>query len=111
MFVVRARFRLADATEMSGYLTPPAGGDDGLGILQPIIIAAGGQVLFWWGSIEHPRSFVAESYARLGKIRPSQVFPLEFWSDARILGGPVRGRLPGFLVLEDWRSGRTKIVT
>lgn len=111
MFVVRARFRLADSTEMSGYLTPPVQGDSSLGTLQPIIITGEGQVLFWWGAIEPPRSHVAASYRRLGKALPSHVFPLEFSSDVPMIGGPVRGQLPGFLLLEDWQSGRTRIVT
>lgn len=110
-FVVRARFRLADSTEMSGYLTPPVQGDDSLGTLQPIIVTAEGQVLFWWGSIEPPRSEITGFYHRLGKGSPAQVFPLEFASDVPLIGGPVRGHLPGFLVLEDWGSGRLRVVT
>jgi hypothetical protein len=111
MFVVRARFRLADATEMAGHLTPPVQGDRSLGTLQPVIITAEGQVLFWWGSIEPPRSDIAASYRRLGKTLPRQVFPLEFSSDVPLIDGPLHGQLPGFLVLEDWQSGRTRIVT
>ena len=49
MLIVRARFTLADGTVMSGYLTPPVQGDDGLGTLQPVVITPGGQVGFWCG--------------------------------------------------------------
>jgi hypothetical protein len=49
MFVVRARFVLADGTLMSGYLTPPVQGQAGLSTFQPIIITPDGQVVFWCG--------------------------------------------------------------
>jgi len=111
MFVVRATFQLADDTVMWGYLTPPVPGDASLGTLQPVIIAADGPVLFWWGSIEPRPSDIAASYARLGKSSSSSVFPVRFSSDTPIAGGPVQGQLPGFLVLEDWKSGRTRAVT
>jgi hypothetical protein len=111
MFVVRARFRLADGTEMRGYLTPPVQGESGLGTLQPIIVTPTGQVLFWWGRIEPPRADIDRFYVLLGSRSSAGVFPVEFSSDVPIAGGAVGGQVPGFLVLEDWKSGQTRIVT
>ena len=100
MFVVRARFQLADGTTMSGYVTPPVQDDDGLGTLQPIIVTAAGQVAFWHGMHVPTPEEIGESYRRLGKSSPDQVFPIRFESVVEIVGGAVRGELPGFLVLE-----------
>ena len=46
MFVVRARFRLADGTPLLGYLTPPVQADSSLATIQPIIVTPKGQVIF-----------------------------------------------------------------
>jgi hypothetical protein len=110
MFVVRATFRLADGTEHRGYLTPPVQGDDSLGTLQPVVVTDQGQVLFWWGAIMPPTTAIAQSYERLGKTTPSDVFPIHFSSDFPIVGGAVQGELPGFLLLGDWKTGRTRVV-
>jgi hypothetical protein len=110
MFVARARFRLADGSQFHGYLTPPVQGDDSLGTLQPVIVTNDGQVLFWWGAILPPGTEIAQSYERLGKRSHSDVFPIQFSSDVPIVGGPIEGELPGFLHLEDWKTGRTKVV-
>jgi hypothetical protein len=110
MFIARARFRLADGSQLQGYLTPPVQGDDSLGTLQPVIVTAEGQVLFWWGSILPTAMEVSKSYARLGTTSHTDVFPIQFSSDVPILGGPIEGELPGFLHLEDWKTGRTKVV-
>jgi hypothetical protein len=53
---------------------------------------------------------VAASYARLGKSSASEVFPLKFASDVDLVGGPVTGELPGFLVLEDFKTMKTRVV-
>jgi len=39
-----------------------------------------------------------------------QVFPPRFESDVELAGGPVRNRVPGFLVMEDFQSRRTRTV-
>jgi hypothetical protein len=110
MFVVRARFQLADGTTMSGYVTPPVQGDDGLGTLQPIIVTAAGQVAFWHGMHAPTPDEIAESYQRLGKSSPDQVFPIRFESEVDIVGGAVRGELPGFLVLEGTHPGEIRLL-
>ena len=100
MFVVRTRFQLADGTTMSGYLTPPGQDDDGLGTLQPVIVTPDGQVAFWHGMHAPSPDKIGESYRRLGKSSPDKIFPIRFESEVEIIGGAVRGELPGFLVLE-----------
>jgi hypothetical protein len=110
MFVIRARFALADGTIMQGYLTPPTPDDSGLGTLQPIILTPHGQVMFWWGSITPEPAHVAESYSRLGKTSPAEVFPVRYESAVPLKGGKVRGEVPGFLILEDFRTMRTRVV-
>jgi hypothetical protein len=51
MFIVGARFRLADGTTMSGYLTPGVSGEYGLDTVQPAIVTEQGQASFWCGVI------------------------------------------------------------
>ncbi len=111
MFIVRARLTLADGTSVIGYLTPPVQGDSSLGTLQPAAVVGAGQVSFWCGLVSPDPEQIAESYRRLGKSSPAQVFPLRFEADVPLIGGPIRGELPGFLVLEDLDAMRTRIVT
>jgi hypothetical protein len=110
MFIVRARLTLADGTRIKGYVTPPVQGDSSLGTLQPAVVAGGGQVSFWCGMLEPEPQHLTASYARLGKSSASQVFPLRFESDVPLVGGPITGELPGFLVLEDFKTMRTKVI-
>lgn len=110
LLVVRARFRLADGTEMRGYLTPRPGQHCGVEELQPVIVTATGQVLLWWGVIVPCHDHVHDLYRRLGKSSDAQVFPLRFAPDIPIAGGPFTGEVPGFLVLEDWRTNRARLI-
>jgi hypothetical protein len=109
MFIVRAVFILADGSRMQGYCSPPLRGDDSVGILQPIIVTDRGQVRFWCGTTAPDLKRLTRSYERLGKDARG-VFPLQFQSDAQLVGGPVKGSLPGFLVLEDFQSRQTRTV-
>jgi hypothetical protein len=108
-FIVRAAFTLADGTLMHGYLTTPTSDDDGLGTLQPVIISERGQILFWQGVITPDAKSLAESYAKLGRDA-ARAFPIQVVSDVDLVGGLVRATIPGFLVLEDWRTGKTRTV-
>lgn len=110
MFVVRASFALADGSRFMGYLTPPVQGDDGLGTLQPIIVTEQGQVGFWCGVIEPDAARLSHFYQLLGRDA-SQVFPVRFESEVDLVSGNVAGRVPGFLVLEDFRTQKTRTVT
>lgn len=110
MFVVRASFTLADGSRVPGYLTPPTRSDDGLGAIQPVIITAQGQVPFWCGIVTPRAERLARCYQSLGRDAGS-VFPLRFESEVELLGGPVRGSVLGFMVLEDPDSGKVRTVT
>ena len=109
MFVVRAAFTLADGSRMKGYFTPPVRGNDSIGTLQPIIVTKRGQVRFWCGTAVPDSKRLAQSYEFLGKDA-KRVFPLRFESEVELVGGPARGSVPGFLVLEDFQTRRTRTV-
>ena len=106
-FIIRAVFTLADDTQMHGCLKTPAQDDNDLGTLQPVIITEHGQVLFWHGVIAPDARTVALSYAKLGRDAAS-AFPIRVVSDVELVGAPIRAIIPGFMVLEDWKSGKTR---
>jgi len=110
MFIVRAVFTLADGSIMTGYVTLPGRGEEGIGALQPIIVTDRGQVRFWCGTTEPDARRLARCYELLGR-EAATVFPLQFESDVKLVGGPVRGSLPGFLVMEDFQTRRARTVT
>lgn len=110
MFIVRASFILSDGSKMQGYLTPPVQGDDSLGTLQPIIVTAHGQVGFWHGIMSPSPERLAQSYLMLGRDARC-VFPLRFESQVELVGGPVRGSLAGFMVLENMETRKIKTLT
>ena len=109
MFVVRAIFTLGDGSRMQGYCTPPLRGDVSIGTLQPIIVTDRGQVRFWCGTAAPDSKRLAHSYELLGKDA-GRVFPVRFESDVELVGGPVRSSVPGFLVLEDFQTRKTRTV-
>ena len=53
---------------------------------------------------------LSNSYALLREASPAHVFPIKFESDVPISGGPLVGEVPGFLILEDFQTMRTKVV-
>src|SRR5262249_10296438 len=110
MLVVRSRFQLADGSEMVGYLTPRPLPNDGLKSVHPVIVTNSGQVLFWCGVIEPEPDDIQRMYERLGKASGAQLFPIRFFSDSPLEGGAIRGEIPGFMVLEDWRTTRVRVV-
>ena len=109
MFVVRAVFTLADGSKLQGYLTPPGPDEASIGTLQPIVVTDRGQVRFWCGTAAPNSKRLAHNYELLGKDA-KHVFPVRFESDVELAGGQVRGSVPGFLVLEDFQSRRTRTV-
>jgi hypothetical protein len=109
MFVVRAAFILADGSRRWGYLTPPGRGNAGIGALQPIILTNRGQVRFWCGTTAPDPKRLAHNYELLGKEAP-QVFPVQFESEVKLVGEPILGSVPGFLVLEDFLTRGTRTV-
>lgn len=109
MFIVRALFTLIDGTKLNGYCTPPLRGDASIGTLQPIIVTERGQVRFWCGTTVPDAKRLAYNYELLGKDA-DRVFPVRFESEVDLLGGPIRGGVPGFLVLEDFQTRKTRTV-
>lgn len=109
MYIVRARFTLADGSIASGYLTPPPPGDMSLGTIQPVIVKENGQVGFWCGGVAPTPERLARDYSLLSQDA-SRLFPLSFASDVPDCGGAVKGIIPGFLVLEDWKTGKTRLL-
>lgn len=97
MFVVRAAFQLADKTTMVGYLTPSPMGS-GIADVQPAVVTEGGHVAFWYGMTAPSRKDITASYRKLGKTRPSQVFPLRY-EPAVAIQGKFSGKLDGFYSL------------
>ncbi|HUA37665.1 MAG TPA: hypothetical protein VMA35_04610, partial [Candidatus Sulfopaludibacter sp.] len=69
-----------------------------------------GQVRFWCGTVVPSSKRLADSCELLGKDA-RQVFPVQFESGVELVGGPVKGSVPGFLVLEDFQTWRTRTVT
>ena len=96
MFIIAARFSLADGTSMHGYVTPPAGEDRSLGTIQPQIVTERGQVGFWCGRCSPD---TARAYQILCRDAAS-VFPVHFESAVPLSTGPVSGSIRGFLCLE-----------
>jgi hypothetical protein len=110
MFVVRTIFTLADGSSMQGYLTPSVQGESSIGTLQPIVVTERGQVGFWCGVAAPDSARLAHFYELLGK-NAERVFPVQFKSEVDLVGGKVVGSVPGFLVLEDFRTQKTRTVT
>jgi len=108
-FIVRAKFKLADGTLMSGYLTTPTETDKSLGQLQPVIITRGGPVVFWGGTIAPSESELADNYSKLER-NTEHTFPLEVFADVDLTTGEFHEAIEGFIVLEDWRTGKTRVV-
>lgn len=61
--------------------------------------------------IEPTTTDIAESYQRLGNTSPMQIFPLRLKSDVEMVDGPVEGKISGFVVLEDFKTMCTRVVT
>ena len=110
MFIVRAAMTFADGTRLVGYVTLSAHGGADLSSCQPAVVVPGGQVSFWRGMLELGPEELSTSYALLEKTSPAQVFPIKFESDVSIAGGPVVGEVPGFLILEDFKTMRVRVV-
>ena len=52
---------------------------------------------------------LARCYDWLGK-RAGEVFPARFESDVELTNGPLTGCVPGFMVLEDFQTRKTRTV-
>ena len=94
MFVIRARFTLADGSIMHGYLTPPTDGES-LSSVQPQICVAEGQVGFWCGIMQPDATELQRRYSILGRT-PATLFPVRYESEVQFVGGPIAGTVEGF---------------
>lgn len=105
MFVIRAKFILANDTEYFGYITPPVHGDLSISTIQPVIVTDHGQVMFWFGIIPPTSDMIHEAYALLG-LKAEDVFPCRYASDVTVKDGPVAGTLNGFMYYPSVRDQR-----
>ena len=108
-FQIRAVFTLADGTQMTGLVTVPAFDLSDLGYLQPVIVTDQGPVLFWLGSFESD-SYPQTAYNLLQRTQET-TFPIQVCADDGILTDDLAFSIPGFLVLEDWQTGKVKVLT
>lgn len=101
MFAVRTRFTLAEGTEHTGYSTPVPQCEAAIPLMQPTIVTNKGQVPFWLG--DYPPGFdeLQQMLALLGERDP---FPIRFACMVPMQGGPVLGRIEGFMALVGGRE-------
>jgi hypothetical protein len=111
MFVVRTTFTLEDTSQQKGYVyyTPRIPSDIGpnygeLAHLQPNIVTAKGQVMFWLGRFQPTGEVLRDFYEKLGKGAPS-VFPISFSTDVPLETGPINGTIRGFSYLTYRKKG------
>jgi hypothetical protein len=108
LLVVRAIFRLADGTELTGYVSPiPSGEPPTLGAVQPVILGPSGQIPLWFGMAPLPPERVAGLLAALGRSA-RQVFPLRYRSDVPLADRPIEGQVEGFGYLARGRVAWTR---
>lgn len=107
MFVVRARFTMADGTVAEGYLTPPVQGMEGIETYQPTIVTSDGQVPLWCGIFPPDEQFLRQSYSFLGKAS-DEVFPVRYASVVHLSVGTVEGTIAGFSYFVDEKRGFLK---
>ncbi len=104
--IVRASFRLADGTEMTGYVKPVVPDRSGsMSIvvpydLHPIVVTDQGRVHFFHGPSKPTPEQTALYYRLLGK-EAAEVFPIGFTSDVEVTGAIAEGTLEGFLYIDE----------
>ena len=97
MFLVRARFTLADGSVLPGFLTPhdTASGPD-LGTVQPqIFTQSGHRHAFWDGMFPRGDQARAAFYRDIGRDARA-VFPIQFDAESGLSRGTQRGSVDGF---------------
>lgn len=108
MLLVRAEFTLRDGTVLGGFVTPAFEEDAGqrdriLGTQQPMVLAEGGSVRFWWGGFEPTADAIADAYRALGRGADA-VFPIRFRSLPGLTSGLATGEIHGFYWLKGFFS-------
>jgi hypothetical protein len=91
--VVRTKFRLADGTLLTGFLTPPPPSDPNAPML-PQMITAAGHVSLWF--CLKPSAKQLEILYGLLERTADEVFPVLYETDFPVENGPVSGRMDGF---------------
>lgn len=104
MFLVRARFTLADQASLDGFLTPATSGSTGdrsLGEIQPqLFLPSGERVAFWLGMFGNPSGAARELYAKLAG-NAETIFPIHFQAIDGLASGTTHGELRGFYIIPD----------
>jgi hypothetical protein len=104
MYLISARFRLADGSSFKGFITPAQPkeqGDGVLGLIQPqMYLPSGERVGFWLGMFGESEGEAARLYAALGRDA-SSVFPISFSADETGATGIVTGTIAGFYTVPD----------
>ena len=110
MFVVRASFVLADGSEHARPSTSPSvdSADFCNYTTDHCHRTRSGRIL-----VRHCLSIIpaVNSTVQALYCAARQVFPLTFESQVQLVGGPVRGSLEGFMVLEDLTTRKAKTLT
>jgi hypothetical protein len=109
-YLVRANFKLANGARMKGWISTPYDREFDLGDVQPVVVTPAGQVSFWCSVIERKASDIAADYKCLGAATAHEVFPMQFESDVELVGGPISGEIPGFVVFVEVGSMHTRVV-
>ncbi len=97
-FVVAARFRLRDGTELGGYVF--AREEDDTAARQPVIVVERGQVAFWHGAIKPDPNELARAREMLAGPG-EQVFPITYRSSVCVGSDFLTGRIRGFCYLDE----------
>jgi len=90
VFLAATEFELADSARHLGFCFPAD--DSGIDYLQPVIVAGGRHVGFWFDAPVSPE-ILAEQWGALGK-GPENVFPVRFKCLVPVDGRTVSGEIP-----------------
>ena len=105
LFLVAAKFALADGREFQGFVTPQCAGEPfNLGIAQPQLFFPSGKFYgFWDGMIKRSDKERKRLYSELGKD-PAAIFPIVFAAEPNLANGTVSGSIPGFCYLVNGKA-------
>jgi hypothetical protein len=98
MFLVAAKFALADESDYPGFLTPAVGepSDHQIGDIQPqLFTPRGDRIAFWFGMSPLDQEVLDDVYGALGVPREA-VFPISFAAQSGLALGTASGILRGF---------------
>lgn len=105
-WLLRARFVLADGSELDGHVSYTTGERTDFASQEPTLCGPGGQAPLWHGILVPDAEHVARLLAALGRRRGA-VFPLRWHAALHPVGQDLDGEAQGFGV---WRNGRVEWV-